>query len=86
VTASLIAGWLAPGLSWLWWNPLGLAACVAVGVGFGRRRESLVPERLAVQGTMHAMLLVALFIVIVALLGCWEVLIARAAASPGGGE
>lgn len=66
LAANLALAWLAPDVSWLWWNLWGFGIALMVGVTFGRR---LVPTReFEAKGRGQAWLLLVTFGIILAAL------------------
>jgi len=69
VAANLGVAWLLPGVSWLWWNVIGFAVALLVGVLAGRARAAVEPRPPASpRAVALARGLAALFIVILAAL------------------
>jgi SSS family solute:Na+ symporter len=67
VGANLVLAAFAPGLSWLWWNVVGFAVAMVVGVAFGSGTTPV--ERRALPGSApYARTLVAFFGLILGLL------------------
>ena len=70
VLATLAVASLAPGVSWLWWNPIGFGVATSWGVLAGRARAGAVPvtDGASVRSVALGVRLLALFAAILAVL------------------
>ncbi|MGE5235637.1 MAG: sodium:solute symporter family transporter [Acidobacteriota bacterium] len=68
VAANLLVGWLAPAVSWLWWNPFGFIVATAVGVAFGRSGQRTALPAVDARAKRTAGSLLVLFLVILGVL------------------
>lgn len=77
VAINLLLSVLAPGVSWLWWNPLGCLTTLALGhclAGTARATTSIPARAPDPEAWKKAILLIAMFVVILALLASTLVL------------